>query len=127
MQTFAPEQYAIQFAAQHDVNGFFQRELDYRRQLGYPPFAKLARLEIRNQDPLKVEAEAQKVADKLKVKLEAEGRRQTELIGPVPCFFAKENGEHRWQIILRGPDPASILRDLRLPDWRVEIDPISLL
>lgn len=127
MQTFAPEQYAIQFAAQHDVNGFFQRELDYRRQLGYPPFAKLARLEIRSQDPLKVEAEAQKLADRLKVKLEAEGRRQTELIGPVPCFFAKENGEHRWQIILRGPDPASVFRDLRLPDWRVEIDPISLL
>ncbi len=127
MQTFAPEQYAIQFAAQHDVNGFFQRELDYRRQLGYPPFAKLARLEIRNQDPLKVEAEAQKLADRLKVKLEAEGRHQTELIGPIPCFFAKENGEHRWQIILRGPDPASVLRDLRLPDWRVEIDPISLL
>jgi len=127
MQTFTPEQYAIQFAAQHDVNGFFQRELDYRRQLGYPPFAKLVRLEMRSQDPLKAEAEARKLADRLKVRLEAEGRRQTELIGPVPCFFAKENGEYRWQIVLRGPDPASLLKDLRADGWRVELDPISLL
>ncbi|MCL4275161.1 MAG: primosomal protein N' [Anaerolineales bacterium] len=127
LQTFMPEHYAVQFAAGHDVDGFHQRELEYRRQLGYPPFAKLARLEYRDADPLKAEAEAHKLADRLKVRLEAEGRRQTEIIGPVPCFFAKENGEHRWQIILRGPDPASILRDARFADWRVEIDPISLL
>ncbi|MBI2331358.1 MAG: primosomal protein N' [Chloroflexi bacterium] len=45
MQTFAPENYALQFAAGHDVNGFYERELEYRRQLGYPPFARLVRLE----------------------------------------------------------------------------------
>ncbi|MBI2331357.1 MAG: hypothetical protein HYU84_04200 [Chloroflexi bacterium] len=67
------------------------------------------------------------MADKLKVRLEAEGRRQTELIGPVPCFFAKENGEYRWQVVLRGPDPTAVLKDLRLNDWRVEVDPINIL
>jgi len=127
LQTFTPEHYAVQFAAGHDVDGFYQRELEYRRQLGYPPFAKLARLEYRDVDNTKAEAEAHKLADRLKVRLEAGGFRQTELIGPVPCFFAKENGEYRWQIILRGPDPASALKDIRLSDWRVEIDPISLL
>lgn len=127
MQTFTLEHYALQFAAGHDVDGFYQRELEYRRQLGYPPFAKLARLEYRDRDPLKAEEEANKLAGRLRVRLEAEGRRQTEMIGPVPCFFAKENGEYRWQVILRGPDPASILKDVKANDWRVEIDPISLL
>jgi primosomal protein N' (replication factor Y) (superfamily II helicase) len=127
LQTFMPEHYAIQFAAKHDVDGFHQRELEYRRRLGYPPFARLARLEYRDVDPLKAEAEAGKLGDRLKIRLEAEGFRQTEMIGPVPCFFAKENGEYRWQIVLRGPDPASALKELRLTDWRVEIDPISLL
>lgn len=127
LQTFMPEHYAIQFAAGHDVDGFYQRELEYRRRLGYPPFAKLARLEYRDADPLKAEAEAQKLAGRLKVRLEAEGHRQTEMIGPVPCFFAKENGEYRWQIILRGPDPSAVLRDARFAAWRIEIDPISLL
>ncbi|NOH04150.1 MAG: primosomal protein N' [Chloroflexi bacterium] len=105
MQTFTPDHYALQFAAKHDVDGFYERELEYRRQLGYPPFARLARLEYRSQDPLKAEAEAQKMADRLKARLEAEGRRQTELIGPVPSFFAKENGEYRWQVVLRGTRP----------------------
>ncbi|WKZ35834.1 MAG: primosomal protein N' [Anaerolineales bacterium] len=127
LQTFMPEHYAIRFAAGHDVNGFYQRELEYRKQLGYPPFAKLARLEYRHADNLKAEADAAKLADRLKVRIEAEDRHQTELIGPVPCFYAKQNGEYRWQIVLRGPDPVSLLRDIRPGDWRIEIDPISLL
>ena len=36
LQTFMPEHYAIRFAAQHDVNGFYVRELEYRKLLGYP-------------------------------------------------------------------------------------------
>ncbi|GAB4497686.1 MAG: primosomal protein N' [Anaerolineales bacterium] len=127
MQTFTPEHYALQFAAGHDVDGFYERELTYRRQLGYPPFARLVRLEYRSTDPVRAEEEAKKMADKLKVKLEAGGFRQTELIGPVPCFFAKENGEYRWQVVLRGPDPAAALKDMRFVDWRVEVDPINIL
>ncbi|MBK7448215.1 MAG: primosomal protein N' [Anaerolineales bacterium] len=127
MQTFTPEHYALQFAAGHDVNGFYARELEYRKLLGYPPFAKLARLEYKNVDNAKAEEEAKKMADKLKLKLEAGGFRQTELIGPVPCFFAKENGEYRWQVVLRGPDPAAVLKDMRFNDWRLEIDPINIL
>ncbi len=127
LQTFMPEHYAIQFASNHDVNGFYQRELEYRRQLGYPPYAKLVRLEYRHADPLKAEEESQKTATRLKVKMEAERRHQTELIGPVPSFFSKVDGIHRWQIIVRGPDPVSLLRDMKLKDWRIEIDPISLL
>ena len=127
MQTFMPEDYAIQFAAQHDVNGFYERELEYRRRLGYPPYAKLARLEYRHADPARAEEESQKTADRLRIKIEAEGLRQTELIGPVPSFFSKVDGIYRWQIILRGADPAGLVRDMKLKDWRIEIDPISLL
>lgn len=127
MQTFTPEHYALQFAAGHDVDGFYARELEYRKLLGYPPFAKLARLEYKSVYNAKAEEEAKKMADKLKLKLEAGGFRQTELIGPVPCFFAKENGEYRWQVVLRGPDPAAILKDMRFNDWRLEIDPINIL
>jgi primosomal protein N' (replication factor Y) len=127
LQTFMPEHYAIQFASNHDVNGFYERELEYRRQLGYPPYARLVRLEYRHANPLKAEEESQKTATRLRVKMEAEARHQTELIGPVPSFFSKVDGIHRWQIIVRGPDPVSLLRDMKLNDWRIEVDPISLL
>jgi primosomal protein N' (replication factor Y) len=127
LQTFIPEHYAVQFASQHDVNGFYLRELEYRKQLGYPPYTRLARLEYRHANPLTAQEESQKTAGRLKIKIEAERRHQTELIGPVPSFFSKVDGIHRWQIIVRGPDPVSLLRDIKLNDWRIEIDPISLL
>jgi primosomal protein N' (replication factor Y) len=127
LQSFMPEHYAIQFAAQHDVNGFYEYELNYRRQLGYPPFTRLARLEFRHTDNAVAEEEAQKVGGRLKAKIEADALRQTDLIGPVPSFFAKENGEYRWQVVVRAPDPAAFLRDFKIKGWRIEIDPISLL
>ncbi|MBV6397420.1 MAG: primosomal protein N' [Anaerolineales bacterium] len=126
LQTFAPEHYVIQSAAQHDVNGFHNLELNYRRQLGYPPFARLSRLEYRHRDNAKAELESQRVLKLIQEKLKAERRTQTAA-SAVPCFFAKVEGLHRWQIVLRGPDPASLLRGLRLDDWRVETEPISLL
>jgi primosomal protein N' (replication factor Y) len=127
LQTFAPGHYAIQAASQHDVNGFYQYELGQRRRLGYPPFARLVRLEYRHYDLVKAETEARKLAGKLGEWLKADDKRQTVLIGPVPCFHAKVNGQYRWQIILRGPDPISVLRDRDLSGWRVETEPISLL
>ena len=72
------------------MNGFYEYELNYRRELGYPPFTRLARLEFRHAENAIAEEEAQKVAAKLKAKIEANGLRQTELIGPVPAFLQRK-------------------------------------
>lgn len=127
LQTYQPDHYAIQFAARHDYNGFLAKELEARRKIGYPPFSRLARLELRLRDPEAAEKEARRMAEHLRLWMEQEERSATELIGPAPCFFARQNGLYRWQILLRGPDPAKLLRGKNLGDWRVAIDPASLL
>ena len=127
MQTFQPEHPVIQAASGHDYAGFYQQELAGRRTLGYPPFGRLVRLEYRHRDHERAENEAHKTASRLKSRIEAEGRHQTTLVGPVPCFFSKLRGEYRWQIVLRGPNPIEILQGQRFDGWRVEVDPISLL
>lgn len=127
LQTFQPEHYVIQAASHHDYAGFYARELDERRELGYPPFSRLVRMEYRSPDAARTEAEARAMADRLSADIKAGQRIETDLIGPVPCFFAKVGGWYRWQIILRGPDPASLLGGKALADWRVEVDPVSLL
>jgi primosomal protein N' (replication factor Y) len=127
LQTFQPEHYVIQAAAGHDYAAFYARELDYRRQLGYPPFNRLVRLEYRHVQATKAESEAQGLAVKLAKWIEFEDRRETTLIGPAPCFFSRLDGLYRWQIILRGPEPASLLRGKNFGGWRVEVDPLSLL
>jgi primosomal protein N' (replication factor Y) (superfamily II helicase) len=131
LQTFDPANQVIQSAAGHDVNGFYLYELEQRRRLGYPPFSRLVRLEFRHRDALTARAEAQKLADRFRQLLSSGSWRQTTMIGPAPSFFARLGGYSRWQIILRGPDPVAILREESLArwlvDWRVEVDPISLL
>jgi primosomal protein N' (replication factor Y) len=127
LQTFIPENPVIQMAAQHDFNAFYRWELENRRTLGYPPFARLLRLEYRHADNVEAEKQARAMAERLSQTLADEQRSQTSLIGPVPCFFARVNGIYRWQLIVRGPNPAAVLQG-RIPDgWRVEVEPVSLL
>jgi primosomal protein N' (replication factor Y) len=126
IQTYQPEHYAIQTAAKHDYAAFYQQEIDYRRQLRYPPFTRLVRLEYRHQDPHIAEEAALSLAEKLQGWI-AEGGQPVSLIGPVPCFFTRLQGRYRWQIILRGPDPKELLRNRQPADWIIEVDPPSLL
>ena len=67
------------------------------------------------------------MAEKLRADLQAEGRIETDLIGPAPCFFSRVGGWYRWQVVLRGPDPASLLRGMKMDGWRVEVEPMTLL
>jgi primosomal protein N' (replication factor Y) len=128
LQSFMPEHYAIQAAARHDYAGFASQELAYRQELGYPPYARLVRLEYRHLKPEQAEHEAREMGRHLLRRIQERGARGTEMIGPVPCFYARLGGYYRWQVIMRGPDPASLLRgDETLKDWRVEVGPQSLL
>jgi primosomal protein N' (replication factor Y) len=127
LQTFMPDNEVIQAASRHDYAGFYQREIGNRKKLGYPPFKRLVRIEYQHKHLDKAEKSAREMAAMLARRIDKEKRIETDLIGPVPCFFAKQAGLYRWQVILRGPDPASLLRG-RLPEgWRVEVDPVSLL
>ena len=127
LQTYQPEHYVIQTAAQHDFQTFYSQELEKRRQIGYPPFSQLVRLEYRHTNPGQAEKNAREMAEKIQVWLREEGASATHMIGPVPPFFARLKGEYRWQIILRGPDPRSILRGRKIREWRIGVNPPNLL
>jgi primosomal protein N' (replication factor Y) len=49
VQTYHPDHYAIQFAAQHDYPGFVAKEMQYRRWMHYPPYAVLANVVIQSE------------------------------------------------------------------------------
>ncbi len=127
LQTYLPGHYAIQAASRHDFSGFLRQELAHRRRLGYPPFSRLARLELRDANPQRAEREAARMGRQVSAWLVEGDFRATSIIGPAPCFFSRQNGLYRWQIILRGPDPAAVLRGRDLGEWRAQIDPLSLL
>lgn len=127
LQTFQPQHYAIQAAAGHDFEAFYTRELAYRQEMNYPPFCRLLRLEFQHDDWDTAQRAAEHLADLLQQRIETADRRATELIGPAPCFFSRVNGVYRWQVVVRSPDPITLLRGLDLKTWRIGIDPLSLL
>ncbi len=126
LQTFMPENPIIQAAAGHDYGAFYERELAARRELEYPPFSRLARLEYRHADPAKAEAEARKVGQRLQERVKAENRVQTT-VSVVPCFFEKMDNFYRWQVVIRSPNVIALLKEFRMEGWRVEVEPVSLL
>jgi len=127
LQTFNPEHFVIQTAAKHSYDEFYKQELNHRRKLGYPPFARLIRLEFRGLDNDELERSLLALKSDIQ-KWIMDGRYHgIEIIGPLPCFFARLAGAFRWQLVLRGPNPALILEGKSLPDCRIEIDPPSLL
>ena len=84
-------------------------------------------MEFRGRDEYQVEQTAQNLAHQIQGWINQSGQHATEMIGPLPCFFARLSGEYRWQIVLRGPDPSAVLRGQNLKEVRVEVDPPSLL
>ncbi|MCK4449481.1 MAG: primosomal protein N', partial [Anaerolineae bacterium] len=128
LQTYNPDHYAVVAAAAHDYAGFAARELAFRREQGYPPYRRLAKLVYENTSPSRARAEAEALVEILRETLARRGLPATDLIGPAPPFFARLRGRYRWQIILRHTDPAEFLRAIRIPPgWRVDVDPVSVL
>ncbi len=126
LQTYQPERYSIRAAVSGDYERFYRNDLAYRRMMGYPPFSRMVRLEIRDADPESAKERAWELAAFLKEKIHAE-QMKLRLIGPAPCFFPRLSGKYRWHIILRGADPVRLVRPLDLQGIRVEVDPASLL
>jgi len=128
LQTYHPDHYAVVAAAAHDYAGFAARELAFRREQGYPPYRRLAKLVYEDASPTRAQAEAETLAEALRDALARRGLTTTDLIGPAPPFFARLRGRYRWQIVLRHADPAEFLRAVKIhAGWRVDVDPVSVL
>jgi primosomal protein N' (replication factor Y) len=126
LQTYQPEHFVIQAAAKHDYNDFYQHELRNRRQLGYPPFTRLAKLVYRHVSAAEAENQTKRMGGSLRRRL-SKLERSADIIGPTPCFFRKERGQYRWQILIRAADPRSLIPEDIPEGWIVDIDPVTLL
>jgi primosomal protein N' (replication factor Y) (superfamily II helicase) len=128
LQTYQPKLYVIQLASQHDYIGFVEKEIASRREMGYPPFRRFARVLFSYTDFYKTQKQAEEGARRVRALLEKHELSGTELIGPAPCFFTRIDRHYRWHLLLRGPNPAVALRDLKLErGWQIDIDPVDVL
>ena len=57
IQTYHPDHYAIVAAGHHDFESFYRQEMAFRREQGYPPLRRLARLLFQSSQQAKAQAE----------------------------------------------------------------------
>jgi len=127
IQTYSPEHYAIQAAAKHDYTLFYDKEIDYRRQLHNPPFSRLASLIYTHTNDALCQREAERMKRLLIEERDSKGIADLSVIGPAPAFIHRLRGRFRWQLILRGSEPSAFLSPIPIPQgWTVDIDPVGL-
>jgi primosomal protein N' (replication factor Y) len=135
VQAFTPFHPAIQYARRHDFPGFYDQELEFRQQLKYPPFTRIAMLLLRGRNEEKVKFSADYLKREL-ARLSA-GLPDVVIKGPAAAPLARTKTEYRYQIMLHTRHMsrlslalAELAAALSLPDevkMTVDIDPVDLM
>ncbi|MBI4306148.1 MAG: primosomal protein N', partial [Chloroflexi bacterium] len=127
IQTFQPEHYAIQAAADQDFEAFYQVEIRLRAEFDYPPYSKLILLEYADPDAAAAFRQADYFGRLLRHQRLASGEGSTQILGPSPGYPLRVRGLTRWHLILKGEAPSRLLDRVPLPrGWAVDVDPISV-
>jgi len=134
IQTYNPDHPAIQCALRQDYEAFYRQELALRREVGYPPFVRLASVQSQHVTPLLAEQPLQQLADALAPHI---GGQLLQVLGPAPAPLERLQGQYRYHLLLKcAPDaePAELLAPALAtltPDararLRIDIDPMHLL
>ncbi len=136
IQTYHPEHYALQHAARQDYDGFYAEEINFRRNLNYPPFVALASILIKHANYNYAFDNAEILRDCLQ---KADSKRMCRILGVAPAPLARLKGEHRLQILIKARNRAKLREtlDFALADAQekfcdlrivnVEIDPINMM
>ncbi len=131
LQTHNPKHYAIEYAQNQDYDAFFDREMEFRRTMGYPPHDAMVNILFRGRAEDEVAKNARSIARRLKAKLQA------GVLGPSPSPLSKVRDEFRYQVVVRGK--RGVIREavhealiaefgeMRFPGVAVDVDPLSLM
>jgi primosomal protein N' (replication factor Y) len=128
IQAYTPEHFCIQAAQRHDYAAFYDNEIRYRREHGYPPFGSLARLLLVGNGEARIQREAERVAAQIRHILRRDGVTGIDVIGPAPAFHHKVRGRYRWHLLIRGSEISEFLASVELPPgWTLDVDPVTTL
>jgi primosomal protein N' (replication factor Y) len=133
VQSYRPDHYSIQAAAQQDYDAFYRQEMEARRELNYPPFSHLVNLVVTGEEEQEVTQTAHSLAES--VRRLAQGRG-IDVLGPAPAPIARLRKRYRWHLLVRGPalEVQEAVREAIAGMVRretctvaVDVDPVSLM
>ena len=102
LQTYTPELPVLNLASRHDYAGFFAPEIESRRYLDYPPFARLTRVLLSGEDEMLVQSVSEIVAEEISYLMEDEADEdELKILGPAPCLIERIKGRYRYHLIIK--------------------------
>ena len=134
LQTINPEHYAIRCAAAQDYARFYQKELEFRRLMRYPPFSALANVLVRHAN----QEDALRLAAELGALLEP-APEGIKVLGPAEAPVARLKREFRYQLLIKAASRQRLNEtlgrirrhalDVKWPATAlvVDVDPLTLL
>jgi primosomal protein N' (replication factor Y) len=134
IQTINPEHYAVRLASEQNYEGFYQKEIQFRKLMRYPPFAALANVLVRSQSQETALAMSSELGRQLDPAPEG-----IKVLGPAEAPVPKLKSEFRYQLLLKAADRKVLnetLRGLQLfareQKWPatalvIDVDPLTLL
>ncbi|NTX04922.1 MULTISPECIES: primosomal protein N' [unclassified Myxococcus] len=102
VQTYNPDAEPVKRVLAHDFDGFAQQELEWRKALAYPPFARMASIRLEGEHPEQTASVARHLGN-LVTKNMPPASVGVRLLGPALAPIAKIRGKTRWQLLLKGP------------------------
>jgi len=99
LQTYFQDHYAVQFAARHDFAGFYDKELQFRAWMHYPPYSAIANVLIRSE---KLD-EALKWSGELGQWFEKTRHEGIRVLGPAAAPITRLKRDYRYHFILKSP------------------------
>jgi primosomal protein N' (replication factor Y) len=134
VQTLYPQHYSIQLACRQDFAAFYERELEFRHAMRYPPLVALVNTVVRSKTFSGAMDDAGAIVDA--VRNADGGRREFRVLGPAPAPLGKLRGEYRAQLLVKGNNRKRMREALQAalaarPDIQrrvvVDVDPLSVL
>lgn len=109
VQSFTPFSPSIQYARHHDFEGFWEQEIDFRRQWGYPPFTHMVLIAVRSPHQARASFSTETLARRLKEVLP----ESATISDPAPAPLEKSHGSYRFHLMLRTKSILKLSRQLR--------------
>jgi len=106
IQTYNPEEYCIETAADQSYEDFYKQEITYRKLMDYPPVTMMVSVLIMS----KKEDVAKTASVLLKEKIDAVMTENTRVIGPADASVSKINDIYRKVIYVKHPEYNTLVR-----------------
>lgn len=102
LQTFMPDHYVLQLAAQQDYDSFYREEMALRRSLLFPPICDICMLGLASAWQDRAARAANRLAALLRMQIaRTPCPSPLRVLGPVEAGHGKLNGKYRWRILLK--------------------------